>query len=219
MGYHRCLVGIGCMVDPTQPRPAGPRPQTTRAHGDLTSTSDLLTRARAGDRGAIDELFARYLPPLRRWARGRLPGWTRDLRDTDDIVQETLVQTLGRIQEFEPRHEGALQAYLRQAVVNRVRDEIRRVGRRPASDALTEDYEDSAVSPLETAIGTEALERYEAALLRLRPEDRELIVARVEMGNSYQQIADAQGKATANAARMAVARALVRLAEEMDVEP
>ena len=188
------------------------------AEGDLTSTSDLLARARTGDADALNQLYARYLPLLRRWARGRLPGWTRDLRDTDDIVQETLVQTLRRIDDFSPRHEGALQAYLRQAVVNRVRDEVRRVGRRPVTAELSSDYEDSSQSPLDLAIGHEAASRYEAALQRLRPEDRELIVARVEMGNSYQQIASEHGKSSADAARMAVARALVRLAEEMDSE-
>jgi DNA-directed RNA polymerase specialized sigma24 family protein len=77
---------------------------------------------------------------------------------------------------------------------------------------------DRGVSPLDEAIGREAAERYEAALQRLRPEERELIVARVEMGNGYEQIAAAHGKPSADAARMGVARALVRLAEEMDVE-
>jgi RNA polymerase sigma-70 factor (ECF subfamily) len=61
------------------------------------------------------------------------------------------------------------------------------------------------------------MERYEAALQRLRPEERELIIARVEMQQSYQQIAGAHGKSSPDAARMAVSRALVRLAEEMDV--
>jgi RNA polymerase sigma-70 factor (ECF subfamily) len=190
--------------------PGGPNP--------LISTTDLLARARSGDTTARNELFARYLPALRRWARGQLPAWTRDLRDTDDIVQDTLVQTLRRLDEFEPRHEGALQAYLRQAVVNRVRDEVRRVARRPMPAELPEEYEDPSVSPLDEAIGRQASARYESALQRLRPEDRELVVARVEMGNSYRQIADAHGKPSADAARMAVARALVRLAEEMDRE-
>lgn len=185
---------------------------------DPTSTSDLLARARLHDEDALNELIERYLPTLRRWAKGRLPKWTRDLRDTDDLVQETLVQTLKRLDEFELRHEGALQAYLRQALMNRVRDEIRRVSRRPIPGELPEEYEDVSVSPLDAAIGSEAADRYEAALLRLRPEERELIVARVEMGNSYQQIAASQGKSSADAARMAVARALVRLAEEMDLE-
>ena len=38
----------------------------------------------------------------------------------------------------------------------------------------------AAPSPLEETIGSEALERYESALARLSPSDRELIVARVE---------------------------------------
>lgn len=128
------------------------------------------------------------------------------------------MQTLGRLDAFEPRHEGALQAYLRQAVINRVRDEVRRVGRRPTAAPLDEDLMDRGVSPLDEAIGQQAADRYEAALQQLRPEERELIVARVEMGQGYEQIAAEQGKPSADAARMAVARALVRLAEEMDVE-
>jgi RNA polymerase sigma factor (sigma-70 family) len=197
-------------------RPPGGAPPTA----GVATTADLLQRARHGDREALNELFSRYLPSLRRWARGRLPRWTRDVRDTDDVVQETLVQTLKHLGSFEPRHEGALQAYLRQALVNKVRDEVRRVGRRALPDPIVDDdaHADPAASPLEEAIGREALTRYDAALHRLRPEEREVIIARVELGQSYQQIAAGHAKASADAARMAVSRALVRLAEEMDVE-
>jgi RNA polymerase sigma factor (sigma-70 family) len=192
------------------PRRAGPQA------GAVATTADLLQRARLGDADALNELFGRYLPSLRRWARGRLPRWTRDLRDTDDVVQETLVQTLKHIGDFQPRHEGALQAYLRQALVNRVRDEVRRVTRHGVGSEIQDEHADAAASPLEEAIGREALTRYEAALARLRPEEREVIIARVELGQSYQQIAAGHNKASADAARMAVSRALVRLAEEMD---
>jgi RNA polymerase sigma-70 factor, ECF subfamily len=188
-----------------------------RSGSNLTSTADLLKRARQGDDDALNDLFRRHLSPLRRWARGRLPKWTRDLRDTEDLVQETLTQTLRRIDAFEPRHEGALQAYLRQALINRVRDEVRRVNRYPAPEGLG-DAVDAAASPLEEVIGAQAMENYESALQRLRPEERELIIARVEMQQSYQQIAVAHNRSSADAARMAVTRALLRLAEEMDLE-
>ena len=195
-----------------EPKPSDP--------GPLSATTDLLQRARRGDQEALNDLFRRQLPPLRRWARGRLPRWTRDLRDTEDLVQETLTQTLRHVDAFEPRHEGALQAYLRQAVMNRIRDEIRRVSRYPAPSGLDDEdaFMDAAASPLDEAIGSEAAERYEAALQRLRPEEREVIIARVEMQQSYQAIAAAHGKASPDAARMAVTRALMRLAEEMDIE-
>jgi RNA polymerase sigma-70 factor (ECF subfamily) len=135
--------------------------------------------------------------------------------DTDDLVQETVIRAVNRIGAFEPRHEGALQAYLRQAIVNRIRDEVRRRSRCPGIDDLDPNQPDEGASPLQVAIGREALERYEAALQRLRPEDREAIVARVEMGFSYQEMAEAFRKPSEDAARMAVSRALLRLAEEM----
>jgi len=189
------------------------------ADASWESTLTLLTRARSGDEVALNDLFARYIPSLRRWASGRLPRWARDLADTPDLVQETLAQVFHKIEGFEHRGEGALQAYLRQAVMNRIRNEIRNAGRRPEAVALDEDQPDEGLSPLEAAIGTEAVERYEAALSRLREEERELVVGRIELGMTYPELARATGKPSMDAARMAVARALVRLIEEMDGTP
>lgn len=182
---------------------------------DLERTQELVERAKSGDREALDRLFARAIPSLRRWASGRLPRWTRDLMDTDDLVQETVVRVANRIVAFEPRHEGALQAYLRQAVMNRIRDEVRRGARAPVSETLAEDVPNPDASPLDHAIGREAVERYEAALAALKPDEREAIVTRVEMDGTYEQVAQALGKPSADAARMAVSRALLRLAQEM----
>ena len=110
---------------------------------------------------------------------------------------------------------GALQAYLRQAVLNRIRDELRQKGRAPEAGELGDLEADSAESPLELAIGREAVERYEKALAALRPEEREVIIGRVEMGYTYQELADVLGKPSSEAARKAAERALIRLAEEM----
>ena len=180
------------------------------------STFELLERVKGGDAEALDRVFARYLPALRRWASGRLPRWTRDLMSTDDLVQETFIRAMRGINRFEMRHDGALHGYLRQAIVNRVRDEVRRGKRAPALTELNDQQADRDATPLDLAIGEEALQRYEAALTRLRDEEREAVVARVEMGLSYQEIAAALGKPTAEAARMAVSRALMRLAREME---
>jgi len=183
---------------------------------ETESTLDLLERARAGDRQAMDRLFARYLPILRRWATGRIPPGKRDLADTHDLVQETLIQTFKKIETFEYRGEGALLAYLHQVLVNRIREEYRKTTRRPDRTTIDESHVDQSPSPLEEAIGQQALETYERAMERLRPEEREAIVNRVEMGLSYEQLAVALGKPTADAARKAAQRALMRLAEEMD---
>jgi len=189
-------------------------PPTGEGAGE--TTIDLLARARAGDQQSVEALFERCLPSLRRWARGRLPQYARDLADTQDLVQETVLHTLNKLTAFEPHHQGALQAYLRQAVANRIRDEIRRVGRRPIPVALEDVHAASGASPLENAIGREGIERYEAALERLKPTDREAIVARLELQQSYEEVAVALGKPSANAARVAVTRAIARLVEEMD---
>jgi RNA polymerase sigma-70 factor (ECF subfamily) len=183
----------------------------------LDSTFALLERARSGDADALNRLFARHLRPLRRWISGRLPRWARDMADTDDLVQDTLLQTFRRLGDFEPRRVGALQAYLRQAVLNRVRDELRRKGRRPDSTDLDGVALPGENSPLEEAIGREAVGNYERALQRLRPEEREAIIARGELGYSYEELAEALGKPSLDAARKTAQRALLRLAEEMKV--
>ena len=196
-------------------RPPTHPSQPARERGDLESTVDLIERARHGDQDAIEQLFERHRRPLQRWASGRLPSWARALADTDDLVQDTLLQTFKRIGEFQPRRVGALQAYLRQAVVNRIRDELRRRGRQAPTAELDGLELDQAPSPLEEAIGQEALERYQEALQRLRPEEREAVVGRVEMNYTYDELALVLGKPTSEAARKAARRALVRLAEEL----
>lgn len=181
----------------------------------VETTLELLARARQGDDGAIEQLFSRHLRPLQRFARGRLPGWARDLADTDDLVQDVLLQTFKRLDAFEPRHPGALQAYLRQAVMNRLRDELRRQARTPERDDAQSIELDSRGSQLEEAVGLEVMAAYEQALSRLRVEEREAVIGRLEMGFSYEELAIALDKPTADAARKAAQRALVRLAEEM----
>jgi RNA polymerase sigma-70 factor (ECF subfamily) len=186
------------------------------APSELESTASLLVRVRGGDAAARDRLVERFLPALQRWARGRLPVRARGLFDTDDIVQITLLRALDRVQDFEPRHQGAFLAYLRQILLNQVRDQVRSAGRRPVEDSLPVAHPDPGASPLEEAIGAETLANYEAALAQLTPEQQEAVLLRIEFGMSYPVIAEALGSPSANAARMLVWRGLVRLAEVMD---
>ena len=198
---------------PTEPNPTADR--ASEASATLDSTIELIERVRQGDQEALDRLLARHAGPLRRWVSGRLPRWARDLADTDDLVQDTLLRTFPKIREFEVRGVGALQAYLRQAVLNRLRDELRRKGR--PTDRLGEAglELEAPGSPLEDAIGRQAAERYQAALNRLRPIDREAVIGRLEMDYSYAELAETLGKPTAEAARKATRRALLSLAQEM----
>ena len=199
-------MAAGChMSDPAFPR----------TPVEDTTTLVLLARAKGGDEVAMNALFRRCIPALRRWARGRLPLYARDLLDTQDLVQETVVQMLRHIDRFEAHHDGALHAYLRQAVLNRIRDEIRRRSRRPFQVEIPEHQADQHASPLEEAMGREGVDRYERALQLLRPDDREAIIGRVELQYSYKELATFLGKPSEDAARVAVTRALARLVKEM----
>ena len=189
------------------------------ADGDVESSFALLQRARVGDEAARNELCARYLPRLRRWAHGRLPLWARDHLDTEDIVQDTLMQSVRRLEAFTPQHERAFCAYVCEGLRNRIRDALRRAAVRPSGkQPLSPDAPAPDPSPLEQAVGRQTLARYEAALQRLRETDRELVIARVELGLDYREIADLVGKSSVASARVAVSRALLRLGTEMGHE-
>jgi RNA polymerase sigma-70 factor, ECF subfamily len=181
-------------------------------------TIELVVRARAGDRMAVEALLQRSVPRLKRWAHGRLPAAARGTLDTSDLVQETVLHVLRRLDTFEPRHVGAMQAHLRQSVLNRIRDEVRRIGRQPAPCELPDDMPSDLPSPLEEAVKAEAVQRYHTALMQLRQRERKLVVARIELQWSYDEIAEHFGMPTADAARMAVTRALRRLLGRSDTQ-
>lgn len=184
---------------------------------DGETTLAILARVRAGDSLALEVLAARLLPRLKRWAAGRLPAWARDLAETQDLVQETITSVLAHLREFEPRHEAALTVYLREALANRIRNEMRRAMRHPPADGLEVARHQPSVypSPLERAVTREAVDRYDATLKTLSPEDREAIVGRLELHYSYQELAHAWGVSSADTARKRVERALKRLAMAM----
>jgi RNA polymerase sigma-70 factor (ECF subfamily) len=179
------------------------------------ATLDLLERVQHGEEAALETLYARCLPPLRRWARGRLPSSARGMHDTVDLVQDTLLAALRQLKDFDARHQGALQAYLRQAIMNRIRDLVRQRDRRPIRAEMPDALADDAPSPLALAIGAENQALYEKALTRLRPADREAIINRLELQHTYEELAVLLDKRSPDAARVAVMRAMKRLAEEM----
>jgi RNA polymerase sigma-70 factor (ECF subfamily) len=204
------------LMDEAVARRPGPATPVRGAPAGPEATVDLVQRARTGDQAAFDELFTRYETRLRRWAHGRLPRGARGAMDTQDLVQDTLTKVFQRIGSFEPRHPGAFRDYVWTTLWNRIRDVARTQTRRGPSDSLDGmDLPSAGPSPLEEAMGSEVFARYEAAMERLRPEDREAVIARVELGLSHAEVAESLGKPSVAAAHMAVSRALVRLAEEM----
>jgi RNA polymerase sigma-70 factor, ECF subfamily len=194
------------------PPPAGPPPD---APIDLGSTLDLVQRAREGDQTAWEMLVARYQGPLKRFARTRLARQAHRLTDTDDVVQDVTVSVFRRLHRIELRFPGALLAYLRRSVSNRVADEHRRAVRQGPIATLADDYPDAQQSPLDLTIDKDKVRVYRAALLTLSADDRAAVVMRLERGATYEAIAARLSKPTPNAARVAVARAMFKLAKAM----
>jgi RNA polymerase sigma-70 factor (ECF subfamily) len=145
-------------------------------------------------------------------AHGRLPAAARGPLETQDLVQDTLIRVFKKLQSFEPRHPGAFRDYVWTTMWNAIRDIARSSRRRGPVDALDElEMASADPSPLEEAVGRETLERYEAAMDRLRPTSGRRSSRR---GQALARRSGGPGKPSAAAARMAVSRALMRLAEE-----
>lgn len=181
----------------------------------LDSTVTLVMRARQGDRPALELLAGRYQSALARFAHGRVPASARGLVDTCDVVQMAMTSTLARLHSIDVTPSGSLLAYLRRAVLNQVRDQIRRAQRRPTTVALSWDLVARDRDPLEHVISGETMQRYEAALASLPADQQEAFIMRIEMDCGYREIAEALGRPTAECARMLVRRAIRALAARL----
>jgi RNA polymerase sigma factor (sigma-70 family) len=164
-------------------------------------------------------LMFQCLPSLLRWTHGRIPRAARARLDSHDYVQEALLHILTRMDAFEPRSQAAMQAYLRKTVLNLIRDEARRLSRRPSAVELNDDIPSSTTSPLDLMIELDGYSRYQKALVSLRDKDRRLIVARTEQEADFTEIAREFGFSSIAAARMAFGRAFKRLVAASADEP
>lgn len=179
------------------------------------SGDTLFERARRGDQAALEALLQHHVPSLRRWAAGRLPRWCRELSDTSDLIQDTVIATLRQLDDFDDRGPAALHAYLQRAVSNRIRNELKRTSRRPPLVPLDDHIPSDRPSPFDEVAQTEFFERYERALEHLSQPERTAVLLRIEMGLSYTELAEILEKPSTDAARMYVVRALVKVVDLM----
>jgi RNA polymerase sigma-70 factor, ECF subfamily len=183
-----------------------------------TRSEELLLRFQGGEEEALGRLWARYLPRLKRWAHGRLPA-TRLDASTDDLVQDAFVRSLSRLRTLKPNHENSLFAFFKTIVMNEIRDYVRQANRRPTREMLrTGGHMDPGPSPLQKLLGREVTECYERALESLREDDAHMVLASVELGFNATEIMELFEKPTIEAARVARARAISRLARAMEAD-
>jgi RNA polymerase sigma-70 factor (ECF subfamily) len=195
-------------------------PEAESSLEGTAGTQELILQFQAGNEGALDRIWARYVPRLRRWAHGRLPSASRNVTNTDDLVQDAFVRSLTRLRTLELQGPHSLFAYLKTIMLNQIRDYARAGGRRPKQELLEPDeHQNRDPSPLEQVLGAEVLERYHAALATLSDEDQEIVLAFVELRCTDKELAELLEKPSADAARMARGRALARLARAMETPP
>lgn len=177
------------------------------------TTAVLLHRIRGGDDQARAELAQRVYPLLVRFARGRVPQLLRHQQDTDDLVQMTWMKVLERLDGLQVDNPGDFFAYLRAALINALRESLRRQGRCPviapggSADAAQSEYLPAADVPVDEWLD------YEQTLARLSAEHRLLVVMRFEFGLSFAEMAAELGE-NPDAVRMKLKRALHRMATQ-----
>ena len=177
------------------------------------------TRDGKGPRFArLESAIASLLPFFSRWAHGRLPRYARRRMDTGDVVQEAVVGVLRNLGQIELANPDALRKYLLTAIQNRIRDEIRRSHLGEVAGGTPSGSVDEGPSPLDDAIEEDHRRLYREALLRLSEDDRQILVGRIELRLTYEELALATGRPSADAARNAARRAALRLARLMGCE-
>ena len=175
----------------------------------LDSTDGLVRRAQAGEREALERLCERYLPRVRNWARGRVPPWARGLNTTNDIMVETMSAAVQRVATFEERGVGGFKALVWRILLGKVVDELRRAGRRPIQQELSEAQSHPAPSPVDVLLVRERLWK---ALEPLSEDERQLLIAHKLMGYTHAEIAESVGAPSGDAVRLRIARALEKVA-------
>jgi len=183
-------------------------------------TVELLRRWHEGDREALAAIVERELPWLRAHVHRRLGPQLRRRGETEDYVQEALIDALRYGPRFVVADEARLRALLGRIVENTLRDQVERheaqkrdVGREePLPSGSVLDLDTGRVTrPSEAAAAREAEAWVRLALELLDPEDRRAILMREWEGRSFPEIGAALGVGE-NAARMRFQRALPRLA-------
>lgn len=187
----------------------------------LSRTHDLLQKAQGGDGDAANELFLLFRDPLERYLHAQLPHVVRSVQDTQDAVQEVMMRMYTSLGKYKYQGVGSLWGYLRKIARNYVLEQVREKkhwgGARgePAVPAATTEIVAAQPSPHAHAQSREQFDLYESALAKLTPRTRNAFLLKWELKLEFAQIAKECGFNTADAARMAVTRAIQQMAEEM----
>jgi len=147
----------------------------------------LKWQFKCGSSQALARIYEKYVDMLLTLAMGLL----NDTAEAEDVVQDVFVSFAKSANGFTLR--GNLKAYLTTAVVNRVRDRIRRRRSRPTPREVEAPIASEAQGPEEQLVFSEYAGRLSAALDQLPQEQREAIMLRLKAKMKFKDIARLQG--------------------------
>lgn len=195
----------------------------------VQTTIRLLREARAGGRGALEDLFSRYLPRVRRIVALRLGYPMRDFAEFEDIVQDSLLRAFDKLDQFQEMSDGTFHNWMATCVATALNLHFRRLraGKRGGgrlrvlgdigSDSLARSILRSpAPGPSTVAHVRELEEALEGILLTMKSHQREVIVLRHLCGMSSTEIADAMGFDQPATARKVLSRAMAELRRRLE---
>jgi RNA polymerase sigma-70 factor (ECF subfamily) len=147
----------------------------------------LVTRAKDGDRQALEALCERHAPKVERLARHLL----RDPEDARDASQEALAKLCVRLPQF--RGESQFSTWLHRLVVNTCRDAAER-RRTRSHEPLADDLRAGPEGDPARAAGISELRRELCdSLAGISADQAQVIVLKDALGYSFEEIAEAAG--------------------------
>jgi len=204
----------------------------TRQYDKLVPSSGriapLLRKARVGSPEALGEVLAAYRPFLFAIARDEIDSELKAKAGPSDLVQESFLEAQRDFASFTAENESQFRSWLYTILMNNLADlrkrylktakrQVRRerpLGVRDSKNLLRDIGELDGHSASRTAISREEAETINAALERLRPAFREVIILRSKQRKSFVEIGESIGK-SADAVRMLWQRAILKLRSEL----
>jgi len=177
-----------------------------------TVEPELVARAAQRDAEATSALLAQLRPGLIRYCRARLGRVGGAYTTADDVAQEVCLAVLRALPRY--REQGRpFSAFVYAIAANKVADAQRAAVRASAAVATTPadlDRPDAAPGPEQQAVTADLARRLSALLDRLPQAQREIVLLRVAVGLSADEVGAVMGM-TATAVRVAQSRGLAQL--------
>ncbi len=170
-------------------------------------------------------MVARNLSWIRQYVRLRIAPYLRHQADSQDFVQDALVQVLESGPRFEIENEQHFRSLIARIVTNDIRDRHRYLHRQRRNVLRERPFGTESVLQLDPPAKavtrpSQFMERNERqawvrlAMEFLDPETRELVRLRIWQGQAFTAIGEALG-VSEDAARMRFKRALAKLADRV----